>query len=325
MSKELTLTETHLAVQSLYKCTVKELTDLLRSSYSSEWSEKNYEAARKQAERDLKVLIQMNLVQKDESQKAHRYMVKRNHAFTSKASKHIEDIENILNDESTLLQKIREPLSMLLYELESPYFIKKNVENISDKTEILAKLESAINHCLYIDLIYHKDGKSKEFQRLRPLKIAEFEGFFYLLCEDREYFKLRLSKIGECHIHNEKYEKNELDELRLNQWHNVWHNPNQKPNRIKLWISREITQYFYDKNIFDINKNTNRIKKCDDGIEYYVEITHPFELLPQLMYWLPNITILEDFGELNVLGAYKSILQDAVHDAESIFNLSIED
>ena len=311
MSKESTLSETYLAMQSLQQCTLDTLTEHLRSAYSSEWAEKLFLTARKQVDRDLKVLIKMGLVEKDTQQKAHLYRIKRNLAFKSEASQHFDTIKNILKDQAELFQKIREPLSKIMNELESPYFIKKNVENISDKVEIISKLEHAINNRLFINLSYLKN-ENREFENLKPLKIAEFEGFYYLLCEQEKYIKLRISKIIACQVSNTYYDLKELDKLKLQHWHNVWHDPNQKPNQVKLWISNEVIEYFYDKNIFYINENTHRVKECDDGVEYYIEITHPLELLPQLMYWLPRVSILEDLGELDILEDFKHILTESI-------------
>lgn len=313
MSKASTLSETYFAIQSIHKGTVKEITDLLRSSYSAEWSDKNYEAARKQAERDLKVLIQMELIEKDDTQKAHRYAVKRNYAFKSDAAKHYDAIQEILKNNEELFEKVHKPLSKLMNELESPYFIKKNIEDISEKIEILSQLEHAINNSLHIDLRYQpKDYPENTSNQIRPLKIAEFDGFFYLLCKGKKYYKLRISNILDCTVTTEKFTLTELDELKLRNWHNVWHQPDQIPNRVKLWISDIIIDYFYDKNIFNINENRYRVKECNDGVEYHVEITHPMELLPQLMQWLPRVAILEDVGELDILSEYKNILRESM-------------
>ena len=296
------------AIKRLQESNVVKLRILLQNEYSAEWSDK--EIATKSVERKIKrkleLFEEMGLVKKDKIGKENIYSVVTNYPVKSQASELMDQLKGLFREDETLFAKAQKPLAELANEIKSPYYIRQNVEDISSKERVISKLEHAVNDKRLTKVIY----KGYDYL-VKPLKIAEFEGIWYLLFfydKDQSYRKYRIAEIDDVEILKENFSPSKKQNLEIQNWHNVWHQPNREPVRIKIWISSIIQKYFYQKNIFDINSFPKRVMPCDDGIEYDIYITHEYELLPELMYWQPNVVILEEEGDLQIIEAYTKIL-----------------
>ena len=296
------------ALKRLQECNVVNLRILLQNEYSTEWSGK--EIATKSVERKIKrkllLFEEMGLVKIERKGKENIYSYVTNYPVKSQASQLMEQLKDLFREDETLFAKAQKPLTELANEIKSPYYIRQNVEDVSSKERVISKLEHAVNEKRLTTVSY----KGYDYV-VKPLKIAEFEGIWYLLFfydDDQSYRKYRIAEIENVSISKEHFVSSKEHELEIQNWHNVWHQPNRTPVKVKLWISEVIQKYFYQKNIFDINSFPKRVMPCKDGLEYDVYITHPFELLPELMYWQPNIVILEEEGNLALIETYEEIL-----------------
>jgi len=306
------IAEVYDALKRLQECNVVRLRKVLQDEYSAEWSAK--EIAAKSVERKIKrklmLFQEMGLVKIEKVGKENIYSIITNYPVKSQASELMEQLKGLFREDETLFAKAQKPLAELANEIKSPYYIRQNVEDISAKEVIISKLEYGVNEKRVVALTY----KTVEYE-IKPLKIAEFEGIWYILFyyeKDQSYRKYRISEIEYAHVTKAHFKLTQHQELEIDNWHNVWHQPNRQPVCIKIWISEVVEKYFYQKNIFDINSYPKRVMPCTDGLEYDVYITHKFELLPELMYWQPYVVILEEEGGLGVVDAYTDILKESM-------------
>ncbi len=300
------------AVKRLQESNVVKLRILLQNEYSAEWSDKEIAAksVERKIKRKLELFEEMGLVKKAKVGKENIYSVVTNYPVKSQASELMDQLKDIFREDETLFAKAQKPLAELANEIKSPYYIRQNVEDISSKERVISKLEHAVNDKRVANVKY----KGYDYS-VKPLKIAEFEGIWYLLFyydEDQSYRKYRIAEIDDVEVLKENFLTSKEQALEIQNWHNVWHQPNREPVRIKIWIGDVIQKYFYQKNIFDINSFPKRVMPCEDGIEYEMYITHEFELLPELMYWQPNVVILEEEGDMKLIEAYQDILEMSV-------------
>ncbi len=304
------IAEVYDALKRLQTSNTTTLRELLQNGYSAEWTSRNIDlkSLSKTIARKLEVLVEMNLVKKEKGGKENIYTIVNNYPVQSNAPQLIEQLKDIFKQDKALFAQAQKPIEELMNEIKSPYYIRQNIEDISSKENVISQLEYSINEFHFININY----KDKSY-RVKPLKIAEFEGIWYLLLyfdKDKTYRKFRLIEIDEIEVLKETFHKSQAQELKIAQWHNIWHDPNKKPSYVKLWIHRSKVKYFYQKNIFNINTCLNRVKECADGIEYTVFITHESEILSELMYWQPNVVILEEEGGLNIIQKFKDILDE---------------
>ena len=124
------------------------------------------------------------------------------------------------------------------------YYIQTQQEDIGKKENIIKDLELAIEKKQNIEIIHN--GNS---YKVSPLKIAQFDGFWYLISYNTKYFTYRIKDISSLQITQETHEKGIEDDLNLDEWYNVWHTPNAQPTKVKILIENSIFHYFEEKNI----------------------------------------------------------------------------
>ena len=74
-------------------------------------------------------------------------------------------------------------LSKIKNQSFNPFYAKLDMEDIGDKLKEVQHLESAIKSKQEIGCVYHFEAFSKTID-LKPLKIANYEGFWYLIALD---------------------------------------------------------------------------------------------------------------------------------------------
>jgi predicted DNA-binding transcriptional regulator YafY len=175
----------------------------------------------------------------------------------------------------------------------NPFYAKLDMEDIGDKLFMTTKLESAIKQKLVVGCHYKMGEKIHDIE-IKPLKIANFEGFWYLIAMDSRndiVKKYLLRNISNVVIKDETFEvSDELDDKVKNAV-NVWFDANSEPFEVRLFISNEVAKYFKVK---PICKNQMIEGEDSDGsIEMVLKITHEMEIVPIIKYWLPHIRVLE--------------------------------
>ena len=170
---------------------------------------------------------------------------------------------------------------------------KKLLSKIKNKLKEIELLESAIKDKKIINSIYDFEKYKKEVS-IKPLKIVNFEGFWYLVGLDARNDILKkyyLKNISSIKLLNETFiTTSKIDEL-LKHSVSVWFQEDNEPFEVKLHISKVISKFFKRK---PISPNQIIESLYDDGsMDIVLKITHQMEILPIVKYWLPDIKIIE--------------------------------
>lgn len=197
--------------------------------------------------------------------------------------------------------KAKKLLSKIKNDDYNPIYTKLNIEDISDKLKEIQLLESAIKDKKIIDTIYDFEKYKKEVS-IKPLKIVNFEGFWYLVGLDSRNDTLKkyyLKNISSIKLLDENFATtSKIDELLKNSI-SVWFQEDNEPFEVKLNISKVISKFFKRKPI-----SPNQIIESlyeDGSMDIVIRITHEMEILPIVKYWLPHIKILEPIWITEIL------------------------
>lgn len=191
--------------------------------------------------------------------------------------------------------KAKKLLSKIKNEKFNPIYTKLNIEDIGDKLDVVQKLESAIKSKNEITFLYEIKENYKISACFKPLKIANFEGFWYLIALDsndnnkiKKYYLKGISSIKTTENNFEIDRK--IDNL-LNNAISVWFNEEETPFKVKIFISSEITKFIKRKPISPTQ--TFESINEDGSATIIIEITNEMEIIPIIKYWLPHMKVLE--------------------------------
>jgi predicted DNA-binding transcriptional regulator YafY len=217
--------------------------------------------------------------------------------------------------------KAKSLLAKIKNENINPIYTKINMEDIGDKLEVIKILESSIKLKHIINCTYNiKENKTCTL-KIKPLKIVNYEGFWYLIALDtydnnilKKYY---LKNIFNVKTTDEKFDINlKLEELLENSI-SIWFQENYEPYEIKIRVSSVIAKYIKRKPI-SITQRIESVNK-DNSIDIVFKVTHEMEIIPLVKYWMPHMKIIEpkwiDDKILIELKDYINFtLQDAIED-----------
>ncbi len=190
--------------------------------------------------------------------------------------------------------KAKKLLSKIKNEEFNPIFTKLNLEEIGDKLEVVHLLESAIKSKQEIEYFYEIKINKILKAHVKPIKLANFEGFWYLLGQDinneNKLKKYVLRNISKIKILDKKFEVEKKIEESLNNALSAWFNDENEPFEVKIHISSVVAKYFERIPI----SPTQIIESIyDDGSkDMIIKITHEMEIIPLVKYWVPHIKII---------------------------------
>ncbi len=193
----------------------------------------------------------------------------------------------------TFSTKAEKLLSKLKNETLNPFYAKLDMEDIGDKLKEVQLLEGAIKNKQFIECTY-KFEKHSQAISVKPLKIANYEGFWYLIALDSRNDKLKkyyLKNISQITLTDSTFKTDKkLDDLLENSL-SVWFQKDVEPYKVTLDIGKEVSKYFQRKPI----SKTQRVeeKREDGSMVISVEITNDMEIVPLVKYWIPHIQVLE--------------------------------
>ena len=188
--------------------------------------------------------------------------------------------------------KAKHLLSKIKNDDYNPIYAKLNMEDISSKFSDIAILEDAIKENKELKCEYDFGEYKKELE-LKPLKVAIFEGFWYLVALDARNDKLKkyhLKSISNISKTSSTFQTTkELEELLKNAI-NIWFEHDIKPFEVVLWIDELASKILKRKHI----SNSQRIiKEYEDGsCDISLKITHENEIKSIVKYWIPHIKII---------------------------------
>ena len=298
----------HKTFKSLYKCSSVALRNELEARYPETWANTGNQphSDERRIKRILDKLVEFGLAKRDKIGKDQVYTYIHD-GILGKVHK-IANAMNINFNDMDTYYKRRNSIISLLNDVSDMYYIQTQQEDINKKESIIKDLEAAIENNQNIEII-HKGSP----YTVSPLKIAQFDGFWYLIAYSTKYFTYRIKDISSLQITENTYDNKLQDKLKLNEWHNIWHSPNVEATKIKIFIDNSIFHYFEEKNILGVNTYKSKLTPCNDGMEYELNISHAWELLPTLMQWQKHVTIIDQDGDIDLVGIYQRILDETLN------------
>lgn len=177
----------------------------------------------------------------------------------------------------------------------NPIYAKLDMEDIGDKLDIIQELESSIKSRFIVKCKYKiKDNKTYSL-KINPLKIANYEGFWYLIAQDchdkntlKKYYLKNIFNIKTTDVNFEFNPK--LEELLENSI-SIWFQEKNEPFEVKINVSNVVSKYVERKPIAP----TQIIESVyeDGSIDIVVKVTHEMEIMPLIKYWLPYMKVIE--------------------------------
>ena len=194
------------------------------------------------------------------------------------------------NSGSSFYGKAHALLKQVSQQLEHPIFAHVESETLEDKhIELFGKLEDAIKakKCVRFDY------KKHSFE-VKPLKLAFFDGFWYLLALDTEngdkFKKFHLKSIATLSLGEVSFSLATDLEERLKKANSIWFDLDKKPIDVHLLIDKEVMTYFERK---PLRGQSIVGKDVDGSTEIMISITHEMEILPLIFWYIPYIKVLE--------------------------------
>ncbi len=191
-------------------------------------------------------------------------------------------------------QKAKNLLSKIKNPAISPIYTSLNIEDISSHIDVLTKIENAILNQQLISCIYHMDLNSFDI-KIKPLKVANFEGFWYLLAFDTKddvLKKYHIKSMNNLKVLQEKFTISKDLNDSLQNAINIWFNIENKPFEVILHIDSEVSKYFQRKPTCKSQIITS-INSTDESMELSVKITHAMEIIPTILHWIPHIKVIK--------------------------------
>ncbi len=183
-------------------------------------------------------------------------------------------------------------LSKIKNQTFNPFYAKLDMEDIGDKLKEVQQLEGAIKNRQQIQCVYDFEDFSRTID-LKPLKIANYEGFWYLIALDARNDVLKkyyLKNIRQITIKEETFTSDAKLDMLLENAISVWFDERVKPYRVMLELSEEIAKYFKRKPL----SKTQRVEEMreDGSMVISVEVTNDMEIIPIVKYWMPKIRVV---------------------------------
>nr|WP_297959607.1 WYL domain-containing protein [uncultured Campylobacter sp.] len=129
--------------------------------------------------------------------------------------------------------------------------------------------------------------------KIKPLKLAMFDGFWYLLFLDTNkndtFKKFHLKSITNIRILEEKFKLDAKIEERIKNINSAWATLD-KPNTARLLLSPQIKKYFERK---PYAKQSITGLDADGSVVIDIEFTNLMEIKPLIYYFIPFIKVLE--------------------------------
>jgi len=216
------------------------------------------------------------------------------------------NLEKNLNAEDSLILKIMDKfaesvgdsfygrakklLAKITHEQNSPIYAKLSIEDVSTNLAEFKQLEGAISHKLWTDFEY-ESATATYMVKARPLKIINYDGFWYLLAVNKDIVKkYYLKGISKIDISDEKFEiTRDIDKL-LKDSTNVWFEGDAKAFEVRLEVANSVAKYLIRKPCSPTQKV---LSENATHTELSVFVSHDMEILPIVKRWLPDVKILE--------------------------------
>jgi predicted DNA-binding transcriptional regulator YafY len=193
---------------------------------------------------------------------------------------------------SGILKKLFSPTT------DTPYFIKMP-EVIRKDYPYLEVIEAGIEQSKTANIVYAKSKEDKSYL-IWPLKIVNYEGFWYLLArlaENEMIRTFRLEKIKEAKLLDKSFSMPDNLKILLDNSVNIWFS-DKRDKEIILKAGANVSGYFKQKKYFPCQKIIKTEK--DGSIVISTTVGQYEEALHVMMNWLPHIKVIKplEFKEI---------------------------
>lgn len=172
-------------------------------------------------------------------------------------------------------------------EYKNAFFIQPKNENLdSSDLEFFKSLAAAIENKEIVNFTYN----NYKF-RVKPLKIANFDGFWYLLCldanKDDKFKKFHLKSIKNLTILNEKFTNTKDIEAKLKNANSIWFDIDKKGFIVELLVDNSILKF-----LERIPLKTQTIIRKQDESEVHLKVSNYYEIVPFILQFIPFIKVI---------------------------------
>jgi len=184
---------------------------------------------------------------------------------------------------------------ILAKEDDSPFYVKlPEIQSHMKNFPFVKELEQAIDEGRKVSVSYETDKGAEPF-KLCPLKLINFEGFWYLLAMPdgkRAFWKFRSEKIKGLAMLEEYFDPPRNVKAVLDRSVNIWFNE-EPGEKITLEIDKAAAHYFKKKVYFPEQRI---VKEKKDG-SIVIETRANFnEVLRTIIHWIPDIRVISPKG-----------------------------
>ena len=298
----------HESLRHLGQTSAVALLAYMKHRYPDTWegSDNQQRSDEKRIKRILEQLIRFGIASREKRGNTYLYQYEYRDEKMALLRQHYPQLQADATTESSYYRQRETQLTLINATSES-YYIRRHEENIDKKEPILCDLERAIEQRKKIEMRYHNTTCT-----VSPLRIALFDGYWYLIAEAGGVRSYRIQDIQASRVLSETYPQAFQADLDLDTWLNIWHSSEKKPTTIRLLIDKTVIEYFSARNLLGYkDAPATRKTPVSDGVEYELDITHVWEALPTLMQWQLYLTILDQDGAIDLMGAYRDILNNA--------------
>ncbi len=182
-------------------------------------------------------------------------------------------------------------LSKIKNEDFNPIYTKLNIEDISDRFDDIQIIEKAIKERVELECSYTNDREGYFRATLQPLKIVNYEGFWYLVAlRDDIVQKYYIKTLSGIKLTDRSFEADEEIEEILENSINIWFKADIEPFEVKIVADQTASKYFKRR---PLPTQTIESLSQDGTMEFSVMITDEMEIIPIVKYWLPHLRVLE--------------------------------
>lgn len=154
--------------------------------------------------------------------------------------------------------------------------------------DIFHLLNQAIAKSLCVSFHY----KNKSYSQVKPYKLVNVRGLWYLAAVDSEKLKsFALSQLSFLTVETQKYHADPAIELQIKA-DTLWYGDSKQ--QIVLRIDKAVAEHFLRRPVLP---NQRILSQLEDGC-LLVEslVVHDKQILPLVRYWLPHIRIINPEG-----------------------------
>jgi len=176
---------------------------------------------------------------------------------------------------------------------ENPYYIKLQETIIPYMAnQVTSNLEDAIKHREYINIIYEYEGKNKKISNLKPVKIVNFDNFWYLVClveKDKKVLKFKVSQIKAVRLLSKYFKYNKKIDKVLKESKNIWFEM-KRDIEIDLLVSKDVAKYFKEQKYLPLQ--TIQKQNADGSLILSCKVAKFEEIIPIIFQWFPYIKVI---------------------------------